>query len=113
MVFQNIYNNEILTRLCYFDTITIMDFDNTFDKNKSEWTKENRGADFTEARKIWNDPDSISVPAKVIGGEARFLQIGTLKKKVWTVCYTLRNGQIRIISVRRARDEEEKFYRNS
>ncbi|MBI1820321.1 MAG: BrnT family toxin [Nitrospirae bacterium] len=90
-----------------------MDFDNTFDKNKSEWTKENRGVDFMEARKIWSDSDSISVPAKVIGGETRFLQIGTLKEKVWTVCYTIRNDQIRIISVRRARNEEEEIYRNS
>jgi uncharacterized DUF497 family protein len=36
-----------------------MQFDDDFDKNKSEWTKKNRGIDFIEARDIWNDPQGV------------------------------------------------------
>jgi uncharacterized DUF497 family protein len=35
-----------------------------FDKQKSRTNKEKHGIDFTEARRIWDDPDRIEIPAR-------------------------------------------------
>ena len=88
-------------------------FDDNFDKSKSEWTKKNRGIDFIEAREIWNDPFCIDgIPGNVVGGEHRWLIVGRALGKLWTVCYTRRNMKIRIISVRPARQAEKEIYEN-
>ena len=38
-------------------------FDESYDREKSWWTKETRGIDFIEARAVWDDPDAIEGPA--------------------------------------------------
>lgn len=88
-----------------------MQFDDDFDKSKSEWTKKNRGIDFIEAREIWNDPRCVDgAPGNVVGGEDRWLIVGKALDKLWTTCYTHRYSKIRIISVRPARQEEKEIY---
>ena len=81
----------------------------TFDKNKSRANKQKHGIDFIEAQKIWEDADRTVIPAKT-GDEQRFLIIGQIKNKTWSAIYTLRNEKIRIISVRRSRDNEKEIY---
>jgi uncharacterized DUF497 family protein len=68
-----------------------------------------RGIDFREARQLWDDPHSISFPARTIGFEARHATVGKLREKLWVAIWTAR-GCIRIISVRRA--ENTKFERS-
>jgi len=43
-------------------------------------------------------------------GEKRFLAMGRIYNKIWTVVFTPRSGEIRIISARRAREEEVAYY---
>ncbi|WP_419655738.1 conserved uncharacterized protein, DUF497 [Desulfosarcina variabilis str. Montpellier] len=80
-----------------------------FDPKKSENNKIKHGIDFVEAQELWNDIDLLEIPAKTTD-EARFLVIGKIDEKHWTGIITYRNDNIRIISVRRARNEEIELY---
>ena len=80
-----------------------------FDKRKSETNKNKHGIDFTEAQALWDDPDRIEIPAKTID-ESRFLLIGKISDKYWSMIITYREKKIRIISVRRSRKEEIEIY---
>ena len=80
-----------------------------FDLKKSDINKDKHGLDFVEAQEIWNDPDLLEIPAKTTD-EPRFLVIGKIDDKYWTGIITYRFDNIRIISVRRARNEEVELY---
>ena len=80
-----------------------------FDPNKSDANKTKHGIDFIEAQELWNDIDYLEIPAKTTD-EARFLVIGKIGEKHWTGITTYRNDNIRIISMRRARNEEIELY---
>ena len=80
-----------------------------FDSQKSENNKKKHGIDFLKAQALWDDPDYIIIPAKVID-EARFLIIGKIEDKHWSGIITYRGERIRIISVRRSRKEEIDIY---
>ena len=80
-----------------------------FDQKKSDTNKIKHGIDFVEAQELWNDSDLLEIPAKIID-ESRFLLIGKIGEKHWTGIITYRNDNIRIISVRRARNEEIELY---
>jgi uncharacterized DUF497 family protein len=51
----------------------------------------------------------LEIPAKTTD-EPRFLVIGKIGEKHWTGIITYRSDNIRIISVRRARNEEIELY---
>jgi len=76
---------------------------------KSEINNKKHGIDFEEAKKLWDDPNLIEIPAKTID-EPRYLIIGKIGEKYWSAIITYRGEKIRIISVRRARKEEVKIY---
>ena len=80
-----------------------------FDPNKSNGNKNKHGIDFNEAQKLWEDTDRIIIPTKNLD-EQRFLLIGKLNDKLWSAVFTLRKKRIRLISVRRARDNEKEIY---
>lgn len=80
-----------------------------FDPRKSDANKDKHGIDFTEAQALWNDIDYIEIPAKTTD-EAGFLVIGKIGGKHWTGIITYRDDHIRIISMRRARNEEIALY---
>lgn len=80
-----------------------------FDEQKSLANLEKHGIDFVQAQELWNDPYLIEIPAKTID-EPRFLVIGRIKGKYWSAIITHRSKNIRIISVRRSRPEEEVLY---
>lgn len=84
-----------------------MKFD--FDPEKNEANKIKHGIDFVEAQALWDDPDRLQVPART-QGEPRFLLIGRLGDKHWSAIFTMRDDNIRIISVRRSRTMEVKRY---
>ena len=83
-----------------------------FDSNKSESNKVKHGIDFYSARKLWNDVNRIEIPARWVD-EARFLIIAKFDKEIWSAIYTTRNKSIRIISVRKARENEKEIYNSS
>jgi uncharacterized DUF497 family protein len=80
-----------------------------FDPKKSECNKNEHGIDFGEAQELWSDSDLLEIPAKTTD-EERFMVIGKIDDKYWAGIITYRNDSIRIISVRRARNEEIELY---
>jgi uncharacterized DUF497 family protein len=84
-----------------------MDFE--FDPAKSAANQRKHGIDFVAAQSLWLDPDRLEIQARSLD-EVRTQVIGTLGKQVWSAFITVRGERVRIISVRRARDEEEKRY---
>ena len=80
-----------------------------FDARKSQSNLKKHGIGFVEAQLLWLDPDLLEVPAKTVD-EPRYLMIGRILDKHWSAVVTYRNENIRIISVRRARDEEIEIY---
>ena len=80
-----------------------------FDENKSQTNQEKHGIDFTTAQQLWNDPDLLEIPAKTVD-EPRSLCIGRITDKHWPGVITYRGVNIRIISVRRSRQEEINLY---
>lgn len=80
-----------------------------FDPTKSKINKKKHGIDFTDAQALWNDPDLLEIPARTTD-ELRFLVIGKIGTTHWSGVITYRIESIRIISVRRARDEEIALY---
>ncbi|HEU0167698.1 MAG TPA: BrnT family toxin [Chloroflexota bacterium] len=84
-----------------------MDFE--FDPAKSAANKSKHGIDFVEAQAIWTDADRLEVPARSLD-EPRYQVIGRVDNRTWSAFITYRNDRIRIISVRRARSDEEARY---
>ena len=80
-----------------------------FDPTKSEANREKHDVDFVQAQELWQDPLRVEVPARTMG-EPRWLVIGQMGGKHWSAVVTYRQDRIRIISVRRARDEEIRIY---
>ena len=83
-----------------------------FDSNKSEENKKRHGIDFIEAQMLWDDPDSIEIPARTTD-EPRFIVIARMADKYYSGIITYRGETIRIISVRRSRREEVEIYESS
>ena len=80
-----------------------------FDPEKSDKNKKKHGIDFYEAQALWDDPDLIEIPAKTTD-EPRLLVIGKIADKFWSGVITYRGDGVRIISVRRSREEEIDIY---
>ena len=85
-----------------------MNEDFEFDPAKSAANRDKHGIDFVEAQGLWDAPASVRpLPHK---GEARLLRVGRIGLKIWAAVFTLRESRVRLISVRRARREEEVEY---
>lgn len=80
-----------------------------FDPRKSAANQRKHGIDFVVAQQLWEDPDAIGFPARS-DDEERFALLAKLRGRVWVAFYTLREDQVRIISVRRARPKETAIY---
>lgn len=84
-----------------------MDFE--FDPAKSAGNRKKHGIDFVDAQALWTDPDRLEIPARSLD-EPRTQVIGRIGDVVWSAFITTRDDRVRIISVRRARHEEEAAY---
>ncbi len=80
-----------------------------FDPVKSAANRQKHGIDFVAAQALWSDPDRLEIPARSFD-EPRAQVIGRIGDLVWSALVTHRGERIRIISVRRARDEEKAAY---
>jgi uncharacterized protein len=80
-----------------------------YDPKKSKSNHEKHGIDFAEAQALWMDVDRLEIPAKTLD-EPRYLVIGKINDKYWSAVITYRGENVRIISVRRSRDEEIELY---
>jgi len=80
-----------------------------FDPKKSEANLEKHGIDFESAKALWLDINAVEIPARS-EFETRKMLIAEYDGKVWTVIFTERGNKVRIISIRRARKNEEDLY---
>jgi len=79
------------------------------DPAKSASNLEKHGIDFTAAQALWQDVMRVEIPARTVD-EARWLVIGEIGGKHWSVVVTYREQRVRIISARRSRKEEVALY---
>jgi hypothetical protein len=83
-----------------------------WDENKSLINDQKHGISFTEAKTVFNDPLSLTIydPKHSIN-ENRFIEIGRSSQgRLIIVVYTERLDKIRIISSRKATNNERKQY---
>jgi uncharacterized protein len=80
-----------------------------FDPAKSAANLEKHGIDFTQAQQLWQDVARVEIPARTTD-EPRWLVIGQVDGKHWSVVVTYRQGRVRIISARPSRKEEVALY---
>ncbi|PPQ40813.1 BrnT family toxin [Rhodopila globiformis] len=73
-------------------------------------TLEDRGLDFRDARHLFDGRSLYSYPSPR-GEEARFVSVGLLEQRLVAVVWMERPDTCRIISMRRARQSEERAYR--
>ncbi|HEX9094381.1 MAG TPA: BrnT family toxin [Coriobacteriia bacterium] len=83
-----------------------------FDETKSAANKHKHGIDFVEAQQLWADPKWVQLRARSTD-EDRFMVIGVIGERHWTAFITMRGERIRLISVRRAREQEVLTYGRS
>ena len=79
-----------------------------YDPDKSAENKRKHGIDFEQAQALWADPALVEIPART-SDESRWLLIGKIEEKHWSAVITRRDENIRLISVRRSRDESWRY----
>ena len=87
--------------------MNVMGFE--YDPDKNVENKRKHGIDFEEAQQLWADARLVEVPARTTD-EPRWLLIGKIDEKHWSAIITRRGDNVRLISVRRSRDEEVEIY---
>lgn len=82
-----------------------------WDIQKNVLNQNKHGVCFEEATAIWeNIHVEIEGVAHADGGETRNATLGLIEKKIYVAIWANRNNKIRLISVRRARKNEQKIY---
>jgi uncharacterized DUF497 family protein len=80
-------------------------------ESKRERVLAERGIDFLRvACDLFDGRALLTVPT-MRGKEERYLSIGPMDGKLYAAVWTWRDGTVRIVTARRARDAEEKRYR--
>jgi uncharacterized protein len=77
--------------------------------DKSAENRRKHGIDFEEAQRLWADARLVEIPARTTD-EPRWLLIGKIDEEHWSAIITRRGDNVRLISVRRSRDEEVAIY---
>jgi hypothetical protein len=80
-----------------------------YDNNKSLSNKQKHGIDFEDAKLLWDDDRMVEILTSY-EDEKRFINIGKIDLKFYTVVSTIREDKIRIISARRSRKKEIEIY---
>jgi hypothetical protein len=80
-----------------------------FDESKSQLNLSKHGINFIDAQLLWNDPSLLEIAVKT-DDESRYMEIGLINGKHWSAVITYRGTMIRLISVRRSRNEEIALY---
>jgi uncharacterized DUF497 family protein len=80
-----------------------------FDPAKSASNLDKHGIDFTAVQAVWDDVMRVEIPARTTD-EPRWLVIGQIAGKHWSVVVAYREQRVRLISARRSRKEEAALY---
>jgi uncharacterized DUF497 family protein len=91
------------------------DFVFEWDEEKAQSNESKHGVSFFEAKTVFNDPFTLTIPDSVHSvGEERWLEIGlSISGRLLVVWYTERDDRIRIIGSRIATSAELRTYENA
>lgn len=82
----------------------------TWDESKRRLNLKKHGIDFREADEIFDGPTVTAEDTRSAYGEQRLVMLGVLNGVVVSMTYTERNGDMRIISIRKALKHETRSY---
>lgn len=82
----------------------------TWDEAKRKLNLKKHGIDFREAEEIFDGPIVTAEDSRSAYGEQRLVTLGALNGVVVSMTYTERNGDLRIISIRKALKYETRAY---
>lgn len=80
-----------------------------YDPGKSAANLAKHGIDFEQAQALWYDDRKVFGHTASLD-EERWMLVAMLDGKLWSAIYTWRGEHIRLISVRRSRENEAKEY---
>lgn len=81
-----------------------------WDENKRIWTLLKHDVDFIDAEKFqWNSA-KVTIDNRHTYNEERYVAIGFIEDRLHVMAFTLRDGSIRIISLRKANKREVDNY---
>jgi uncharacterized DUF497 family protein len=66
-----------------------------YNESKSKSNKEKHGVDFEDAKLVWEDEERTEVKT-LFSAETRYINIGKINNKLYTVVITYRDENIRI-----------------
>ena len=81
-----------------------------YDPAKRNTTLETRGLDMAQASEIWDGPHLTFEDNRQDYGEPRFVTFGLLSDRLVFVAWTLRGDTLRVFSMRKANEREQKRY---
>lgn len=81
-----------------------------WDEAKSQANLEKHGLAFEDAEAVFESDVITVADHRKDYGEPRFASLGTLRGRVVFVAHTARAGKVRIISMRKANEREQKIY---
>ncbi len=81
-----------------------------WDENKNKSNLDKHGIDFVDASKVFLQRSYVFKSDYSGNDVDRHIAVGEVNQVVIAVVYTIRQKNIRIISARRARDEEKRKY---
>jgi uncharacterized DUF497 family protein len=81
-----------------------------WDEAKRKANLRKHGIDFADATRIFRGLTFTAEDDREAYGERRYLSLGLLEDQVVSVTHTERDGDIRIISIRKATKHETRFY---
>jgi uncharacterized protein len=81
-----------------------------WDENKRRENLAKHGIDFLDAPEVFGDPRQRTFRSKHPPDERRYITLGLLRSRLVAVIWTLRDDKLRVISIRRARRNERRFY---
>lgn len=81
-----------------------------WDENKRRENLAKHGIDFLDAPEVFGDQRQRTFRSKHPPEERRYITLGQLESRLVAVIWTRRGDRLRIISIRRARRNERRFY---
>jgi uncharacterized protein len=100
-------NNNTLSLLDTFNVATIKSMKITFDPNKREKTRNERGIDFADAALVFAGATLDFPDERKDYGETRMISVGHLEKRMVIIVWTQRGDSRHIISMRKANEREQ------
>lgn len=83
-----------------------------WDKDKNKRNIEKHGINFSDAYEVFSDTHLIFEDTRYDYGECRYCAFGHLRGRMVVMVYTLRKDVVRMISMRKANEREQKAYKD-